>query len=218
MSARYRAVVFDFDYTLVDSSRAVVVCANYALGELGLPLASAEAICRTIGLPLPDILVELAGQQHAALGEEFKRLFVSQADKVGNELTVLLAATAPAVRALRGCGLSLGIVSTKLRYRMQGFLQREGLLDSFAVIIGIEDVSVPKPDPSGLLMAIARLAAPLPDCLYVGDSVVDAETARRAGVTFLAVLSGVTPREAFAAYPVYAIVGGLAELPPLIGC
>ena len=213
-----RAVVFDFDYTLVDSSRAVIACANYALSALGLPLASAEAICRTIGLPLPDILVELAGREHASRGEEFRRLFVSKGDEVGNELTVLLAEAAPAIHALRSCGLGLGIVSTKLRYRMEGFLRREGLLDAFTIIVGVEDVPAPKPDPSGLLLAVERLRVSPTDCLYVGDSVVDAETARRAGVPFLAVLSGVTPKEAFTAYPVHNIISGLAELPTLLGC
>jgi phosphoglycolate phosphatase len=215
---RFHAVVFDFDYTLVDSSRAVIACANYALGEMGLPLASDEVVCRTIGLPLPQVLVELAGEQERARGQDFQRLFVSLADKVGNALTVLLGPTAETIGALRGCGLRLGIVSTKMRYRMEGLLHREGLLADFDVIVGIEDVPVPKPDPTGLLMAIGRLQVAVQDCLYVGDSVVDAETASRAGVPFLAVLTGKTDRESLAAYPHVGIAGSVADVPGVVGC
>jgi len=49
----------------------------------------------------------------------------------------------------------------------------------------------------------------------VGDSVTDAETAARAEVPFVAVLSGVTPREEFRSYPTYAILGDLTGLPGL---
>jgi phosphoglycolate phosphatase len=215
---RFDAVVFDFDYTLVDSSRAVIACANYALDQLGLPLASDEAICRTIGLPLPEVLVELAGERERGRGREFQRQFVSLSDKVGNPLTVLLEPTAEAIKALKTCGLRLGIVSTKMRYRMEGLLRREGLLADFDVIVGVEDVPAPKPDPTGLLMAMERLVVARQDCLYVGDSVVDAETAQRAEVPFLAVLTGTTERLAFSAYPNVGIAGSIAEVPGIVGC
>ena len=69
-----------------------------------------------------------------------------------------------------------------------------------------------KPDPEGLLAAIERLGGSPSGSLYVGDSVTDAETARRAGVPFAAVLNGVTPREAFKDYPAYRILDDLDEL------
>ena len=60
--------------------------------------------------------------------------------------------------------------------------------------------------------AIERLGGSPSGSLYVGDSVTDAETARRAGVPFAAVLNGVTPREAFKDYPVHMILDNLGEL------
>jgi phosphoglycolate phosphatase len=50
----------------------------------------------------------------------------------------------------------------------------------------------------------------------VGDSVVDAETAQRAGVPFVAVLSGVTPKTAFRDYTPLAIIDNLYSLPTLL--
>ena len=89
-----------------------------------------------------------------------------------------------------------------------GLLVRE----AFDVIVGGEDVSRHKPDPEGLLAAIGRLGGSPSNTLYVGDSVTDAEAARRAGVPFVAVLNGVTPREAFEDYPVEGVLENLREL------
>ena len=95
---------------------------------------------------------------------------------------------------------------------------REGLLDAFDVIIGGEDVAKHKPDPTGLLTAIERLGSEPTSTLYVGDSVTDAQTAKRAGVPFLAILSGVTPREAFGNYPACGMLASLSDLPNWEGC
>jgi phosphoglycolate phosphatase len=214
----FQTVVFDFDYTLADSSRGAIECINFALDELGLPPVSAGAARRTIGLSLRDTLVELAGPQRIALAGEFARLFVERADEAMADLTVLFESVPGVIERLRAQGLPLGIVSTKFRYRIEAILEREGLRDAFDVIVGGEDVAEHKPDPTGLLTAIERLGGMPRSALYVGDSVTDAETAKRADVPFVAVLSGVTPREAFLNYPTCGILGSLAELLTVEGC
>jgi phosphoglycolate phosphatase len=218
MKYHFQTVIFDFDYTLADSSRGVIECINFTLNNLGLPAVSAEMICQTIGLSLPDIFLELAGQQHIAKCDEFARLFIKRADEVVADLTVLLDSVPRTIELLKRHGIALGIVSTKFRYRIETILRRENLLKPFDVIIGGEDVSEYKPDPEGLLAAIERLESVPSKSLYVGDSVTDAETAKRAKVPFVAVLSGVTPKDAFRDYNVYGILENLCELPDLIGC
>ncbi|MBN1811258.1 MAG: HAD-IA family hydrolase [Anaerolineae bacterium] len=218
MERRFQTVVFDFDYTLADSSRGVIECIDFALGELGLPAASVEAARRTIGLSLSDTLLALSRPRQAARADEFARLFIERADEVMADLTVLFEPVLATVAVLKARGFFLGIVSTKFRYRIEAILEREGLRDAFDVIVGGEDVAEHKPDPAGLLTAIERLGGVPESTLYVGDSVTDAETAKRAGVPFVAVLSGVTPREAFLGYPVSGILESLAELLNVEGC
>jgi phosphoglycolate phosphatase len=212
----FQTVLFDFDYTLADSSRGVIDCIAFALRQLGLPPVSPQEACRTIGLSLKDTLAALAGPEHAVLGDEFARLFIERADLVMADRTVLLRPVREVVAALWEPGLTLGIVSTKFRRRIEAVLRREGLLVPFAVVIGGEDVARHKPDPQGLLLALERTSSPAGQTLYVGDSLTDAETARRADVPFAAVLSGVTPAEAFRPYTLHALLGGLTELPSLV--
>jgi len=129
-----------------------------------------------------------------------------------NGLTVLFDSVRPAVEHLKARGMTLAIVSTKYRSRIEAFLERERLLQNFALILGGEDVARHKPDSEGLLQAAGLLNAPLGATLYVGDSVVDAEAARRAGVAFAAVLSGVTGREEFDGYRLAALLENLGQL------
>jgi phosphoglycolate phosphatase len=214
----FQAIIFDFDYTLADSSHGVIDCINFALTKMGFPAVSAEAACRTIGLSLTDTFLQLVGEQHTARSDEFVRLFVRRSDEVMADQTVLFAAVPKVIGLLREKDIALGIVSTKFRYRIETILKREKLLDAFEVIIGGRDVPLHKPDPTGLLTAVEKLAGSPSDALYVGDSVVDAETAKRAAIPFVAVLSGVTQRDAFQGYAPRAILESVAELPDLIAC
>ena len=75
-----------------------------------------------------------------------------------------------------------------------------------------EDVAAAKPSPEGVLMALERLHARREEVLYVGDSVVDAETARAAGVSFGGVTHGVTTAEELSVYPHRLVMASLEEL------
>jgi phosphoglycolate phosphatase len=193
----------------------VLECVNHALGGLGLPAASPEDIKKTIGMSLPATLVILAGKEQKDEGDDFHHLFIERADKVMADMTIVFEDVPRVIRLLRDEGVPLGIVSTKFRYRIETILERAGLLKHFDVIVGGEDVSRHKPDPEGIQMAIERLGANQ-STLYVGDSLSDAEAAMRAGVPFVAVLSGVTPREAFSKYSAYRIIEKIVELVDLL--
>ena len=211
-----QTIIFDFDYTLADSSNGVIDCVNFALAKLGLPIAPEDAIRRGIGLSLEETLVMLAGERNRGSYEEFLRLFVERADEVMVDATILFESVPGVIQSLKAQGIGLGIVSQKYRSRIETILERESLLEYFDVIVGGEDMDAFKPDPSGLLTALDRLGGSPTNSLYVGDSVTDAETAKRADVPFTAVLSGVTPKESFNGYPTFSIIENLSELPGLI--
>ena len=221
MPSHLRTILFDFDYTLADSSPGVIACANYALAALGLPAAEPDDIRRTIGLSLADTFARLAGGSLAAdrfpaASKEFDRLFIRQADAIMADNTEILPHVAEAVHALKRRGYALGIVSSKFRYRIEGVLEREDLRAEFDVLVGREDVIASKPDPEGLLTAMSVLGGVPAQTCYVGDSVTDAKSAQRARVPFVAVLSGVTARTDFSAHPCQAVIASMAALPDAV--
>ena len=75
-------VVFDFDYTLADSSDGIIDSINYALSNMGLPQAAHDAIRRTIGLSLDEAFVALAGESERPRAAEFTAFVVERADVV----------------------------------------------------------------------------------------------------------------------------------------
>ena len=206
-----QTIIFDFDYTLVDSARGTIDGVNYAFEKMGLPIASDAAVRRAIGLSLPDILTRLAGDAYVKRVDEFTHLFLQRADETMVALAEFYAEVPQTVKALQGLGIHLAIVSQKLRRYIQLILEKENLLEAFEVIVGGRDAPY-KPDPEGLLSAVSQTGSIPENCLYVGDSVTDAETARRAEIAFVAVLSGVTPRTAFESYDVYAILEDVSRL------
>lgn len=212
MGTSPRAVVFDFDYTLADSSRGVRRCVDYAFGELGLPARRPDEINRTIGLPLTEAFRWLAPAADPALSSSFQDLFLRHAEEVMVELTVVYAPVPAVLQALQAVGLALAIVSTKHRVRIEAILDRAGLRGWFAAIVGGEDVTRHKPDPCGLAAAMAAVGSDAASTIYVGDSVVDADTAQRAGTRFVATLTGTTTREQFAPFAVNAFIPHLGEL------
>jgi phosphoglycolate phosphatase len=213
---KWKGVLFDFDYTLADSSAGAVACVNHALEQMGLPLVPPEQIHRTIGMSLPVAFRDLTGEGSSHRAEAFERLFMERADQVMAARTMLFPTTGPTLKTLEDQGLKLGIVSTKTRHRIVSILQREGLAGHFEVIIGGGEVSIHKPDPSGLLLAAEQLGCAVSEVVYVGDSVIDAEAAQRGEVSFVAVLSGVTPRTAFKDYASLAVIETLNELPMVL--
>ena len=211
-----RAVLFDFDYTLADSSDAIVECFGAGLAALGLPAAAPDAIRRTIGLPLPDALRVLHGIEDSALAERFRAGFHVLADRIMHERTRVFAPVADVIAGLRDAGLATAICSTKRRDQIERILARHALGDHFDAIVGGEDVPRHKPAPDALLLALSRLGVEPERALYVGDHRVDAEAASHAGIEFVAVLSGPSPRTDFAGRAVRAFLGSLADLPALL--
>jgi len=214
---KWKGVIFDFDYTLADSSAGAVACVNHALEQMGLPAASPEQIHQTIGMSLPATLAALAEPEAHHRAGEFERLFMERAEQVMADRTIMFPTAGPTLKTLEDQGFRLGIVSTKSRRRIVSILQREGLDAHFEVIIGGGDVSMHKPDPTGLLLAAERLGVAPCEMLYVGDSVIDSEAAQRGGMSFVAVLSGVTPSGDFREYAPVAVIETLCELPVVCG-
>lgn len=208
---RFKAIAFDFDYTLADSSNGAVDCINFALCALNLPPASNEAIYKTIGLSLSDTLVQLAGSNYKDKTVEFTSFFKKRADQVMAELTLLYPSSLHLIPYLKSLGLKLAIISTKFRYRILEILNREHLDEYFDLIIGGEDVLNQKPHPEALFLAQNKLCLASSEILYIGDSTTDALAAQSAEFPFLAVLTGVTAHSDFDNHSKIGIIRDLSE-------
>lgn len=208
----YTTYLFDFDYTLADSSRGIVTCFRNVLNRHGYIKPTDEDIKRTIGKTLEDSFSILSGVTDAQQLADFKKEYVKEADTHMTVNTVLFLETKSVLIALKDAGANIGIISTKFRYRIQELLNQHFPSDFLDIIIGGEDVKAAKPSPEGLLLAIKQLRVNKAETLYIGDSTVDAETARAAGVDFAGITHGVTTAQELRQYPHKRIMSTLEEL------
>lgn len=211
---KYQAVLFDFDYTLGDATESVVAGYEYAFGALGLPIPSVEAVRHTVGYLLQDSYVMLSGESSPAPGrvDEFVRLFTERAQPLQVRTTKLLPGARELLESLHEMGISLGVVSSKRVGALSAVLKALKLHELMDFTIGGDEVHAPKPDPEGLLLAAEHFCLPREKVLYCGDHSIDAETARRAGIPFAAVLTGTTTRAEHEAYPHVCIASDLIQL------
>jgi phosphoglycolate phosphatase len=169
---------------------------------------------QTIGLTLAQSFVALTGRSDPALESEYARRYLGRADLVMVPGTRVYPGVPAMLAGLRARGVRLGIVSSKRRHSIQAILDRSDLGQSVDVILGMEDVTHHKPDPQGLLAALARLQVSAGRSLYVGDHLVDAQAASGAGMSFVAVRTGSWNTEAWSGAAPLGIIedaGGLLE-------
>lgn len=208
----YNVYLFDFDYTLADSSRGIVICYRNVLERHHHTGITDETIKRTIGKTLQESFSIMTGITDADTLEMYRKEYVKEADTHMTANTFLFPETIEVLTRLKTNGAKLGIISTKYRYRIMELLGKKLPENFLDIIVGGEDVQHPKPAPEGVLFAIGHLGCRKEDVLYVGDSTVDAETAQAAQVDFAGILHGATTYDELAAYPHVAIMKTLAEL------
>ena len=206
----YKAVIFDFDYTLGDPSKGIELSTNYAIEKLGYEQKSQEEIRKTIGLSTKDTFYALTGETDPERAALFAKYFKEKADVIMVDHTSLYPVPQEVLKKLRSSEIKVGIVTTKFHYRIDQILSRFSMNDAIDLIVGCEDVKIEKPNPEGLLWAISQLNMDKAEVLYVGDSWVDAQPAQNAGVNFAAVLTGANTREDFENYPLVCIAGDLS--------
>lgn len=208
----YSAYLFDFDYTLADSSTGIVKCFRIVLERHGFLSVSEEAIRRTIGKTLEESFAILTGEHDAQTLKEWRSEYTTEANRYMNVNTRLYPDTLDTLRRLKADGARIGIISTKYRYRILDFFSDKVEPDFIDLVVGGEDVTHAKPHPEGLLAAMDRLGVSPSQVLYVGDSTVDALTAQAADTDFAGVLTGATTRQELEAYPHTRLMNSLAEL------
>jgi pyrophosphatase PpaX len=192
-----RAVLYDFDGTLADSTDLIMRCYRHTMAtHLGAAPPDEEWLSG-FGTPLETQIARFARTPREAEAMlDTYRLFQ---DEHHDRLLSPFPGAAETVAELARRGVALALVTSKRRRGTLMGLARCGITEHFDVIVTPEDVTHAKPHPEPVRVALARLGVAPEEALFVGDSPHDMAAGRAAGTRTAAALWGPFPREALLA-------------------
>lgn len=175
-------VVFDLDGTLIDSVRDLAESTNEVIVSYGAEPLPAEAVAAMIGEGARKLVVRaLAARRLTVPADEALERFFAIYDRRLLNHTRPYDGVVDAVRELSSRG-PLAVLTNKPEAPARRLLEAFDIADRFRWIVGGDGPFPRKPDPRSLLHVMLQAAMPAERTVLVGDSAIDAETARRAGV------------------------------------
>ena len=189
MDKPIRAFIFDLDGTLIDSRMDLVNSVNAMLAEIGRAQLPADLIASYVGHGAPQLIAKTLGPDPA---EEQRAEALSVFLRHYDEQKLLLTRPYPSVieglQALNG--MPTAMLSNKPTKMSLEILEGLGLARFFRVMYGGDSFATKKPDPGGALTILEDLGALPSESAMVGDSDVDVQTARNAGMYAINVTYG----------------------------
>ena len=180
-------ILFDLDGTLIDSTEAILESFHRTYEVLGGDDPSDDAIKALIGHTLEDMYLQVGIASEAVA--TYVRTYKEHYRVISREKTVMLPRAVEAIEMASGFA-TLGIVTTKTGLYSRELLEHFGVMDRFGVLIGREDVTHAKPHPEPVLKALEYLSGQPEHSWLIGDTRLDAGSAREAGIGCVGVLSG----------------------------
>jgi phosphoglycolate phosphatase len=212
-----RALIFDLDGTLIDSKRDLIHSVNAMLGEMGRAKLNEETISGYIGHGAPLLVSRALGAN--AKEEELRRgleFFLAYYEEHKLDTTCAYSGVSDALVELSRKQVPMAVLTNKPVKISVRILEALGLASYFHVIYGGNSFETKKPDPFGAMKILKEFGAAPREAMVVGDSEVDVQTARNAGVIAVAVNYGFGVHDR-AQHPADIYVEKLTDLVPLVG-
>jgi len=213
-----RLVIFDLDGTLLNTIKDLGEAANYALRSFGYPehaLSSypyfvGNGVTRLLERVLPDSA--RSDENVARMRERFKEYY----DEHNTDYTEPYPGIRELLAELRSLDVAVAVASNKYQAAVEKLIHHYFADIEWAAVEGQKENVPVKPDPSIVFEILGKVPTPKSDVLYVGDSGVDMETARRACVESVGVDWGFRPVKELREYHAENIVASPAAIIPIV--
>jgi len=207
---RFDVVLLDLDGTLLDTRRDLVASTNHVRATFGLPPLDAHAVERLVGHGARVLVERALGAERARVHEGVRR-FLEHYEEHCLDHTRPYPGMAELVDSLSARGVRFAVITNKPERLSRKILAGLGLVDGMVAVIGGDTFPERKPHPRGVEHVLERCAADRSRALMVGDSAVDVETARAAGIAMCGVMWGFDP-ESLRATKLELVAADAAEL------
>ena len=212
----HTAALFDLDGTLLDTLGDLADAANHALTAVGRPTYPVQDYRQLVGQGLRQLFIDALGPHHAHLADNaiaHHRRYYAQHRF---DTTQPYPGIVPMLHACAERGLRLGVLSNKPDDATQDVVARYFPDVPWSFVRGHRAGTNLKPDPHAAIEAIQTLGVPAPQWLYIGDTAVDMQTGRAAGMTTVGVAWGFREVDELWAHGADAVIDEPAQLLGLI--
>ncbi len=204
---RRQLIIYDLDGTLVDTREDITRAVNETLRQLQHPPLPQEAIIRHVGLGVRHLLRECVAIDDPVVIERAAKIYRAYYAEHLADHSRLCPSAAEALDGF--ANRRQAVLTNKPQDHSERLLDLLGISARFIAILGGEAGYPSKPDPAGLRALLQRESLEPDAALLIGDSPVDIETGRRAGVFTAVVRNGFTPVEELRAAAPDALVDDL---------
>ncbi len=182
---RPRAILFDWDNTLVDSWATIHEALNFLMRAMEKPEWSLAETHARVRLSLREAFPPIFGERW----EEAREIYLGRFREIHLDRLTALPGRGEMLRALAGQEMFLGVVSNKTGEILRREVAQLGWSDFFGSIVGAGDAAADKPAREPVHLALAPSGVPAgADVWFVGDTAIDIECAKNSGC--VAVLLG----------------------------
>ncbi|GBE36878.1 phosphoglycolate phosphatase [bacterium BMS3Bbin07] len=210
---KIRLIIFDLDGTLVDSSRDITNALNYALKPYGFKAMTVDETIKLVGEGISRLIEKVIGTERMEIKNDVLRRFLEFYSDHLTEYTRPYPDVTDTLDKLST--YRKAVISNKREELSRKLLEELGLAPYFSHILGSDSTPEKKPSPLPILTVLKREGLTPAQALMVGDSNLDIEAGRKAGVITVGAGYGYRPLEALNGAD-FLILERLSELPDIL--
>lgn len=203
-------IIYDLDGTLVDTREDIARSANYMLSRMELPPISKEEVARYVGRGLFQLIQSCLKTEDAKRIEKGAKIYRAFYAEHMLDHSVLYPGARETLEYFKG--RKQGVLTNKPNPFSENLLKALGVGDYFEMIVAGDSEYPKKPSPSAVHAMMHRWKIAPEETLFIGDSLVDIETARNAGVEIAVVSHGFSSAEELQSASPKILVNGFTEL------
>ncbi len=208
-----KLIIFDLDGTLIDSLEDITVALNHAVAPLNIPPKSVAEMRDLVGSGISFVIERVLGD---ALSDEKEAVLDRFIEHYSTHLvvhTVLYPGVSDTLTKLDG--YKMAVVTNKRKALSERALTELGVAHHFTDILGSDSVGAKKPSPLPILHLLEKYSIPPEKAVIVGDSEIDVQAGKAAGIKTVALTSGY--RNPGMLQEAHFILDNIRELPEIVG-
>jgi phosphoglycolate phosphatase len=205
-------LLLDLDGTLVDTITDITKALNHGLSSAGIMELSIEETKKLVGEGITKLIEKVVGEEKKQLREEVKNKFLGYYQ----DHLIDYSSAYPSVKETltRLADYRKAVISNKREQLSKGILHKLGLLEYFDLIVGSDTAPQKKPSAVPVLYVLQKLGIKRGEAVMVGDSNLDVEAGKKAGVMTVAVTYGYRERKDLLAADY--LIDKFSELPAVL--